>query len=110
VFSLPTKASDTSFSGFAFGSLGKATETPEKSRVEVSATEVKPSPFSGFSFQGSAEKKQETGMLFSLLAQQNASPGFTISPNTVNISFPLYHFPQYYICAKLLINTLIFYS
>jgi E3 SUMO-protein ligase RanBP2 len=55
----------------------------------VKISEDKPSPFAGFSFGGlgsvtnkdAGEKKTEPGMLFSLLAQQQSSTGFTIAPN-----------------------------
>lgn len=79
------------FAGFSFSSnLTPAAAVPGKALADEKKSEEKPSPFSGFVFGGglggsltkeTGEKKSEPGMLFSLLAQQQPSTGFTIAPN-----------------------------
>lgn len=84
------------FAGFSFSSnLTPAAAVPGKALADEKKSEEKPSPFSGFVFGGglggsltkeTGEKKSEPGMLFSLLAQQQPSTGFTIAPNKVNFN------------------------
>lgn len=99
------------FAGFSFNSNPTPALAP-KAPSDEKKSEDKPSPFAGFSFGGfggvankdAGEKKAEPGMLFSLLAQQQSSTGFTIAPNKVcfyifNCNFVQFH-ATYFSCFK----------
>lgn len=89
------------FAGFSFSSnlttpTAAAAAVPGKAPVDQKKPEEKSSPFAGFVFGGgiggtstkeTVEKKSEPGMLFSLLAQQQPSAGFTIAPNKVYLNY-----------------------
>lgn len=88
-----TETKPSPFGGFSFSSSPAPVVTPtEKPATEEKKTESKSSPFAGFSFSSGfggttkrdeVEKKADSGMLFSLLAQQTPSTGFNIAPNKV---------------------------